>query len=116
MTVPGCAMPRHFSGTRRFPRLWPWEPTYRCDHSTVTGDIQFHTPAFDIDVIDTTGAGDVFHGASTPYLHPCTRQRGCDHRIEHPLISQAIGEVRHHLDVVGDGADEVAHVGTVIMF
>ena len=30
---------------------------------TVTGDTQFHTPAFDIDVIDTTGAGDVFHGA-----------------------------------------------------
>ena len=54
--------------------------------------------------------------ASTPYLHPCTRLRGCDHRIEHPLISQAIGEVGHHLGVVGDGADEVAHVGTVIMF
>jgi len=30
---------------------------------TVTKDEQFHVPAFDIDVIDTTGAGDVFHGA-----------------------------------------------------
>jgi len=30
---------------------------------TVSADEQFHTPAFQIDVIDTTGAGDVFHGA-----------------------------------------------------
>ena len=30
---------------------------------TVTKDEQFHVPAFDIDVVDTTGAGDVFHGA-----------------------------------------------------
>jgi len=30
---------------------------------TVTRDEKFHTPAFQIDVIDTTGAGDVFHGA-----------------------------------------------------
>ncbi len=30
---------------------------------TVTADEQFHTPAFPVDVIDTTGAGDVFHGA-----------------------------------------------------
>ena len=30
---------------------------------TVTGGECFHTPAFDVDVIDTTGAGDVFHGA-----------------------------------------------------
>jgi sulfofructose kinase len=26
-------------------------------------DEQFHTPAFPVDVVDTTGAGDVFHGA-----------------------------------------------------
>lgn len=30
---------------------------------TITADEQFHTPAFKVNVIDTTGAGDVFHGA-----------------------------------------------------
>jgi ribokinase len=30
---------------------------------TVTRDERFHTPAFPCEVIDTTGAGDVFHGA-----------------------------------------------------
>ena len=30
---------------------------------TVTQDEEFHTPAFQVDVVDTTGAGDVFHGA-----------------------------------------------------
>jgi ribokinase len=29
---------------------------------TTCGDEIFHTPAFKVDVIDTTGAGDVFHG------------------------------------------------------
>jgi sugar/nucleoside kinase (ribokinase family) len=31
---------------------------------------QFHTPAFQVDVVDTTGAGDVFHGA---YIVAMTR-------------------------------------------
>ena len=30
---------------------------------TVTGEECFHTPAFRVNVVDTTGAGDVFHGA-----------------------------------------------------
>jgi sulfofructose kinase len=30
---------------------------------TVTKDDRFHTPAFPVEVVDTTGAGDVFHGA-----------------------------------------------------
>ena len=30
---------------------------------TIARDEQFHTPAFQVDVVDTTGAGDVFHGA-----------------------------------------------------
>jgi ribokinase len=30
---------------------------------TITAEERFHTPAFAVDVVDTTGAGDVFHGA-----------------------------------------------------
>ncbi|MXY50813.1 MAG: carbohydrate kinase family protein [Gemmatimonadetes bacterium] len=32
---------------------------------TLAGDRSFHTPAFSVEVVDTTGAGDVFHGAYT---------------------------------------------------
>lgn len=30
---------------------------------TVASDEEFHTPAYEVDVVDTTGAGDTFHGA-----------------------------------------------------
>jgi sulfofructose kinase len=30
---------------------------------TLTAEERFHTPAFEVEVVDTTGAGDVFHGA-----------------------------------------------------
>ena len=30
---------------------------------TISADEEFHSPAFEVNVIDTTGAGDVFHGA-----------------------------------------------------
>ncbi len=35
----------------------------------MTADDGFHTPAFDVEVVDTTGAGDAFHGAYTVGLH-----------------------------------------------
>ncbi len=36
---------------------------------TATADTFFHTPPFAVDVVDTTGAGDVFHGAYIVGLH-----------------------------------------------
>jgi sugar/nucleoside kinase (ribokinase family) len=32
---------------------------------TLAGGRSFHTPAFPVEVVDTTGAGDIFHGACT---------------------------------------------------
>ncbi len=44
---------------------------------TVTRQERFHTPSFAVDVIDTTGAGDVFHGAYiVAHLHGWD-PRGC---------------------------------------
>ena len=40
---------------------------------TITAEERFHTPALEVDVLDTTGAGDVFHGAYLVGL-----LRGCD--------------------------------------
>ncbi|MBD3239454.1 MAG: hypothetical protein GF331_02640 [Chitinivibrionales bacterium] len=36
---------------------------------TATAERFFHTPPFSVDVVDTTGAGDVFHGAYIVGLH-----------------------------------------------
>jgi len=36
---------------------------------TTSGDTEFHTPAFEVEVVDTTGAGDVFHGAYIVGMH-----------------------------------------------
>ncbi len=51
---------------------------------TFDGDQQFHTPAFDVEVIDTTGAGDVFHGAYLVAL-----LRGWDLRLSAQFASAA---------------------------
>lgn len=44
---------------------------------TVTSSERFHTPAFEVDVIDTTGAGDVFHGAYIVGLQRGWNPRQC---------------------------------------
>jgi sulfofructose kinase len=44
---------------------------------TVTVDEQFHTPAFQVEVVDTTGAGDVFHGAYIVALKQGWSPRDC---------------------------------------
>lgn len=44
-------------------------------YTTTAGGETFHTPAFTVDVVDTTGAGDVFHGAYIVGLY-----HGWDHR------------------------------------
>ncbi len=41
-----------------------------CGSITVTRDCRFHLPACRVDALDTTGAGDVFHGA---YLYGLLR-------------------------------------------
>ena len=39
------------------------EGSYTVARQTGARDAEFHTPAFEVDVVDTTGAGDTFHGA-----------------------------------------------------
>ena len=43
---------------------------------TTSADAHFHTPAFPIDPVDTTGAGDVFHGA---YLYGLVQGWSLEH-------------------------------------
>jgi len=69
----GSGFVQAFTGVADF---WQAAETVRCigpqivvqtegdaGSNTVTATEQFHTPAYTVDVVDTTGAGDVFHGA-----------------------------------------------------
>jgi sugar/nucleoside kinase (ribokinase family) len=55
---------------------------------TITRDDQFHTPAFEVDVLDTTGAGDVFHGAYIVALMHGWTPRQC------ALFSTAVSAIK----------------------
>ena len=55
---------------------------------TVTREERFHTPAFCVPVVDTTGAGDVFHGAYAAAL-----LRGWDARRA-ALFSSAVSAIK----------------------
>ena len=46
---------------------------------TLTGGRWFHTPAFPVEVVDTTGAGDVYHGA---YIYGLLQQWGLEKTAE----------------------------------
>jgi sugar/nucleoside kinase (ribokinase family) len=55
---------------------------------TITADEQFHTPAFEVDVVDTTGAGDVFHGAYIVAMTHGWTRRQC------ALFSTAVSAIK----------------------
>jgi len=55
---------------------------------TITQDEQFHIPAFEVDVVDTTGAGDVFHGAYIVAMMHGWTPRQC------ALLSTAVSAIK----------------------
>ena len=75
---------------------------------TTSRDQQFHTPAFEVEVVDTTGAGDVFHGA---YLVGLAKQWGLERTA---AFASAVAAL--HCTVLGNrqGIPSMAEVEALI--